>query len=161
MIEAILTRFTDPSKDDQGTFGELVLASKSFRCSTLELPWRGNLHGTSCIPEGLYDFKWRTDSPKHGECYEAAYVPNRDAIQIHSANLSGDAGMNFVAQLLGCIALGNGVDVFKKGIPPAGTKDQMGVTGSRSTMRAFHSVTKGEALRLWIRRAGSVTHSAA
>lgn len=68
-----------------------------FSCVTLELPWRDNQQGQSCIPEGIYRVRHRT-SPKHGDHYQVLDVPARDLILFHSGN--------FVYQLLGCILPG-------------------------------------------------------
>lgn len=128
---------------DEGTFGHLTVPS-GFECRTLELPWRGNARQVSCIPAGKYLFKWRTDSPKHGECYEEwddpstpqrEDVKDRDNVQIHAANLAGDTEKGYVAQLLGCIAPGYLVAQFKAGSAPAGKKHQHGVTSSGATLK--------------------------
>src|SRR3990167_7787532 len=110
------------STSPHGTFWELML-DRGHTCVTLELPWRGNAKGKSCIPPGTYLFKWRTDSPKHGACYEMvpdSEAPNRTNVQIHAANLAGDSDQGYVAQLEGCIAPGISVMTFRGGSPPAG-----------------------------------------
>ncbi len=79
----------------EGTNGDLIVDAVLI-CHTIELPWRDNAHGVSCIPEGQYrlikrfseKFKWHL-------C--VCDVPNRDSILIHPAN---DAAK----QLEGCIA---------------------------------------------------------
>lgn len=112
MRTAVLTR---QATGDEGTWGDLVTDS-GFKCRTLELPCRDNEKGKSCIPLGTYTFKWRTDSPKHGECYEMEQdteAPGRTNIQIHSANFAGDADKGFRCQLLGCIAPGLEIGVLE------------------------------------------------
>ena len=69
-----------------------------FHCVTLELPWRDNQKGTSCIPEGAYQVQHRT-SPKHGDHYQVLDVPGRELILFHPGN--------YVWQLLGCILPGS------------------------------------------------------
>lgn len=133
--------------DDMGTRGTLILRDETdtivFSCRTLELPHRGNKPGKSCVPAGVYGFKWRKDSPKHGEVYEEwddpatpqkEDVPGRENVQIHAANLAGDVDKGYVSQLLGCIAPGGEFAVFKAGRPPAGDKDQLGITDSRRVL---------------------------
>lgn len=100
-MNALLTR--SPSTD-QGTFGILKLDDGTVFHS-LELPWKNNEHNFSCIPAGTYTCKW-VQSPKHGECYLVTGVPDRQAIEIHSANFAGDVEKGYQSQLLGCIALG-------------------------------------------------------
>ncbi len=155
--KATLTRY---ETGDEGTFGILTIgdpAAPAFRCYTVELPWRENRNGVSCIPTGEYLFKWRTDSPKHGSCYEewdnpatpeAEDVPGRSNVQIHAANLAGDMEKGFISQLLGCIAPGAGVAKFPAGVKPAGSKDQMGVTESGKTLAAMNKELRGALLML-------------
>ena len=107
MRTAILTSV--PSTD-QGTFGQLVLDDGATFC-TGELPWKRNQHSVSCIPEGTYLCKWVL-SPRHGECYMLMDVPNRQAIEIHSANFMGDVSKGYLSQLLGCIALGSSLGIL-------------------------------------------------
>ncbi len=64
---------------------------------SLELPWKDNAVGVSCIPVGLYKMVLHV-SPKFGRCYWLQDVPNRSEILIHPAN--------FVGQLRGCMAPG-------------------------------------------------------
>jgi len=151
--KATLTRY---ETSDQGTFGVLTIGD-TFRCYTLELPWRDNRAQLSCIPTGEYLFKWRTDSPKHGSCYEEwddpttptqEDVPGRSNVQIHSANLAGDVEKGYVSQLLGCIAPGENVLPFKGGTPPAGAKDQMGVGASKTALGRMNAELKGALLML-------------
>lgn len=133
MILGLLRRL---STGDEGTFGELTVGD--FKCYTVELPWRNNAGGKSCVPPGNYVFYWRKDSPAHGECYEMSAEDakriDRTNVQIHSANLAGDEEKGYVTQLLGCIAPGTAVMTFKAGRKPAGTKDQKGVAASKTAL---------------------------
>jgi hypothetical protein len=63
---------------------------------TIELPWKNNQAGVSCIPEGKYDLVKRW-SPKFGSHLQILNVPGRELILIHPAN---DA----LLELRGCIA---------------------------------------------------------
>jgi len=157
MRKAILTRL---ETGDQGTFGTLDGWETPFKCATLELPWRDNARGKSCIPPGVYLFRWRTDSPKHGACYEEwddpatparEDVKDRDNIQIHSANLAGDDTKGFVRQLEGCIALGYGAAIFPGGRAPAGKLDQKGVTLSKDAVAGLAAAMNREVFELEIR----------
>lgn len=62
----------------------------------IELPWKENETGHSCIPEGKYLLIKRY-SQKHGHHLQVLNVPGRDLILIHPAN-------NAVKELRGCIA---------------------------------------------------------
>jgi Family of unknown function (DUF5675) len=86
---------------DQGTPGYFVFDGTALRC--MELPWRDNLPGKSCIPPGVYTAKLY-QSPKHGPVYMLQGVPGRSDVEIHVANFAGDASLKWTCELLGCIA---------------------------------------------------------
>jgi hypothetical protein len=69
---------------DEGTNGDLY-ADSQFICHTIELPWKGNQTGISCIPEGTYKVIRRT-SEHHKKHLHVLDVPGRDLILIHKAN---------------------------------------------------------------------------
>lgn len=78
-----------------GTNGQIECNGK-FICHTIELPWKNNTQGVSCIPEGKYLLKKRF-SNKFKWHIEITKVPNRGAILFHPAN-------NALTELNGCIA---------------------------------------------------------
>jgi hypothetical protein len=80
---------------DEGVNGTLFCNGK-YICNTIELPWKNNKTGISCIPEGKYDLKLR-HSEHLGEHLHLSKVPDRKWILIHTAN---DAKK----ELRGCIA---------------------------------------------------------
>jgi Family of unknown function (DUF5675) len=94
---------------DMACTGILTFDGAPERFYSIELPWRNNDKGASCVPAGTYDLI-PYNSPKHGptwclhnpllNVYGTEPVPagGRDHCEIHSAN--------FARQLLGCIALG-------------------------------------------------------
>lgn len=90
--------------DAQGTYGKLRLPDGT-EFFTLELPWRGNATGASCIPPGTYKVAIR-NSPKFGRIYEVMNVPGRTAILIHSGNVAGDKSAGYNSHVEGCILLG-------------------------------------------------------
>lgn len=81
------------------TYGQLLDAEGKQVCVTLELPWRDNQHGTSCIPAGTYTAKRRFSPKHHGEVFGLLDVPGRSDIEIHAGNNAADS--------LGCILLGS------------------------------------------------------
>jgi Family of unknown function (DUF5675) len=101
----ILTMQTFSS--DEATTGTMFAGVQAF--FTLELPWRDNLVGQSCVPGGEY-LLIPYNSPKHGptwcldnpaqNIYGSWEAPTggRTSCEIHSAN--------WAEQLEGCIALG-------------------------------------------------------
>ena len=88
-LELIRTYFPN------GTNGELYHAGSRL-CFTIELPWKDNHAGVSCIPEGRYALVKRYSQKFHWHLQLNA-VPGRDAILIHPAN-------NALLELRGCIA---------------------------------------------------------
>ena len=78
------------------TPGLMTMDGKSFG-HTLELPWRDNRNGESCIPPGRYPVRIFY-SPRFGrDTILILDVPNRAGIRIHGANRAD--------QLRGCIAV--------------------------------------------------------
>lgn len=92
---------------DQGTFGRLV--TDGFAAYSGELPDRGNARGLSCIPPGDYRVVWVMSPRLKRYTYRLLDVPDRDGVLKHSANLFGDKLKGYVAQLEGCISLGEAI----------------------------------------------------
>lgn len=120
-------RASSMSSDAVGTFGALAAEHLYW---TLERPKTGE---HPCIPLGEYDVKWTTDHPHHPDgCYEIQNVPGRTAILIHSAN--------WFQELLGCIALGDMVEIVEGMLPvdDGGTPiKQKGISGSKGAVARF------------------------
>lgn len=96
MIEVI--RDKEQSIETKG-----VLTFGKFSCKTLELAWKENKKGISCIPVGSYT--WRKRERTNNIPYRHILienVPSRDGVCIHAANYA--AGNK--VQLKGCIAVG-------------------------------------------------------
>jgi hypothetical protein len=129
---------------DQGTEG--ILATDGFFCNTLELPWRNNAKGLSCIPSGEYIVKIR-QSPRYGQIYWVTNVPNRSWILIHSGNYAGDKTKGFKTHVAGCILLGK-----KHGI----LGNQRAILTSRITVRRFMKFMNNETFKLTVVGGGSI-----
>jgi hypothetical protein len=87
----------------QVTKGKLTVGSVTF--FSIELAWRDNKRGVSCIPIGIYS--WRKRARTNNIPYEHVLiegVPGRSGICIHAANYAAGAKV----QLKGCIAVGSG-----------------------------------------------------
>jgi hypothetical protein len=85
------------------TIGDLSIDGTHY-CATLELPWKDNAHGTSCIPEGSYRVVVDWSMSKQKYLPHVLEVPGRDGIRIHTGNTAADTQ--------GCILVGNvaGID---------------------------------------------------
>lgn len=90
-MELVLTR----SYGAEGTNGVLC-HEQELICYTIELPWRNNLRGRSCVPEGRYALVRRYSQKFHWHLH-LTDVPGRALVLLHPAN---DARK----ELKGCIA---------------------------------------------------------
>jgi hypothetical protein len=82
---------------DNGVFGVITRYDRPLLV-TLELPWRNNRQGISCVPAGRY-LTSKMFSPKfQKEVFVLVSVPGRDLIEFHIGNK--------IANSNGCILLG-------------------------------------------------------
>lgn len=104
----LLTLIRDDTSDE-GTFSVGTLTAGDNRLGFwdfLELPWRDNRTGVSCIPPGLYEAHLTYSNRFQREVYILDGVPDRTAIEIHPANWAGDKAAGFYTELNGCLAPG-------------------------------------------------------
>jgi len=79
-------------------------------CKTLELPWKNNERGMSCIPEGFYDVIREAESAHHKyPHFRILNVPDRDGILVHK--------ITYVSGLKGCIGTGEFKDLNGDNVP--------------------------------------------
>lgn len=111
---------------DEGTFSTGVLDG-DLAWDFVELPWKDNLQGLSCIPAGEYEARL-IQSPHFGRAvYVLEDVPGRSAIEMHPANWGGDVELGYYSDLRGCCAPGTDRALL---VTPDG-KLQRGVTHSK------------------------------
>lgn len=127
---------------NQGTFGHFE--AEGLICFSGELPWRDNAAGVSCVPEGQYKAIWAMSPRLKRATYRLLDVPGRAGCLIHSANLMGDKALGFVAQLEGCIALGEALGSIK---------GQSALLRSKPAVRRFEDHMGREPFILEIRNA--------
>ena len=118
-IEVFSTRVF---KNSHEAIGQMVVAEGEnvlFKCSTLELPWRGNMQSVSCIYSGTFrcvKVPQTSNIPYPHIWIKDVY--NREGIKIHI--------VNYARQLRGCIGVGEKhLDIDKDG--------QLDITNSRKT----------------------------
>ena len=112
------------SQDAVRTLGRLIRDDGTVQCVTLELPWRDNAHGVSCIPAGIYK-AFRFNSPHIGyELFQLANVPDRVGIDIHIGNFPKDTE--------GCVLVGTTVGA-----------DNASIEGSRTAFAGFMQLWTG------------------
>jgi len=123
MSDLILRRIDQTA---EATFGHLTDSENKQLCVTLELPWKDNAHGVSCIPPGIYPLR-RRFSPKHRcEVFEVENVPDRQNIELHIGNFASDTE--------GCVLLGTAFGTFEH---------EHGITGSRAAFESFMRAMQG------------------
>lgn len=66
---------------------------------TIELPWKDNAKGKSCIPEGEYRMRYTMSNRFKTMLWEVMKVPGRSGIRIHAGNYAGDR----ISDSEGCI----------------------------------------------------------
>ncbi len=127
MRELRLRRFAKRPTD---VFGELAVVEEAevlYSCLSLELPWRQNEPGRSCVPAGRYRLAYEY-SPAFGrKLWELKDVPGRAEAKLHPAN--------FPEELLGCLAPGEGLVV---------SQGRWGLSAtSRAALARIHALLAG------------------
>ena len=90
-------RLVRDDQDDVRTLGAMFDGEERL-VETLELPWRDNQRGISCVPEGTYECKLAFSPSRKCYVYWLQNVPGRQDVQIHIGNFPKD--------IRGCILLG-------------------------------------------------------
>ena len=111
---------------DDCTTGAVELGT--FRCNSLELPWRGNQQNINCILEGKYRCT-KITSPSQGECFSVNDVVGRSHVLGHIGNYTRD--------IRGCILFGRELKDFDSD----GITD---VTSSGITFKALMALLPNE-----------------
>lgn len=132
-MEALLLRTYGP----RGVNGRLLFCGEEI-CRTVELPWKDNRPGISCIPEGRYGLR-RRYSPRFRNHFEILGVPGRKYILFH-------AGNDAQKELRGCIA-----PVLQHTGEGMGTHSRMALQKMKE--RLYPLVDKGIELKLIIKKA--------
>lgn len=126
--------------DGMAVQGELHRApAPGFLCYTLELPWRGNERGRSCIPTGRWPLRLRGEGgfyERYTELWEwhqeivEVVVDGRDYILFHTGNTHHHTD--------GCILVGEqrGYDTRE------GADGALAVWGSRDAYREVYPVLR-------------------
>lgn len=106
MKKVTITRITKYA-DSQGTPG--VLNLDGFVFATLELPWRNNEIGKSCLPVGTYPMSIGHPSKPIGGSDTLYLLKNtapRTGIFIHSGNFAADRDSEHKSNSYGCPLIG-------------------------------------------------------
>jgi len=106
----------------------------------MELPWRNNKKGLSCVPAGTYLVKIRK-SPKFGFTYWVTNINGREFILIHGGNFAGDVTKGWKSNVLGCIELGKRFGTIG---------NQRAILTSKPTVRKFKNHMQSDDFMLTI-----------
>lgn len=141
MLTLVLERKTC---SDEGTVGVIRLGRTPI-CYTLELPWRDNRSGLSCIPQGSYlvEYLPRSASGKYHDVYHVTGVKGRGGILIHPGNFGGDRTLGMRSDILGCILPGRRI-----GRLPVVGGDQLAIIDSRGGLRDLHLIANRQSFNL-------------
>lgn len=132
----------EPSTE-QGTFGRLYLldaeGTHDLDWDSLELPWKENRTGISCVLPGIYTAKLVYSNHFQRMVYLFEGIPDRTAVEMHPANWAGDEALGWHSDLRGCVAIGNGRgELAYKGKP------QAAILHSKDALDQFIEATGGE-----------------
>lgn len=94
-VQAKVVRYLNTPNQTLGVWYNAVDLAKAY---TLELPWRDNLRGKSCIPDGRYAVI-KHMSPRFGQCFWLQNTFPRTQILVHAGNYNTDTA--------GCLLVGN------------------------------------------------------
>jgi len=105
-MNVLITRQASTSSGTPGRLLATNAAGAAYACVTLELPWRQNQSGASCIVADSYRATiWHSDhlgcdvlrlEDKHGR---------KDCL-VHPGNFAGDESLGFETQVHGCTLVG-------------------------------------------------------
>lgn len=143
MTDPKTVTITREPSTDEGTAGAFQFGDSTLAC--MELPWRDNWPGVSCIPPGTYRAEIY-ESPRHGRVYMLQDVPGRSDVEIHAANFAGDKSLGWSCELLGCIAPAESIGrlVNLKGA------DQLAGLHSKDALTAFMIWAAGDPIQVVI-----------
>lgn len=133
------------AESDQGTTGTLLIDGHAW-CLTLELPWRDNRNGLSCIPVGEYRMVWTLSPRLKRYTYEVIGVPGRAGIRVHEGNLAGDVEQGYTTHSLGCPLVGQ----ILGSLTPPDRKAQTAVLVSLATLKRLERELDGRACVLTV-----------
>ena len=131
------------ANDDEGTFGTMILNDQQ-QWPCIELPWRDNQNGISCIATGNYTAKLAWSDHFGRDLYHLQDANARHAIEIHNANFAGDVTKGWKSQLHGCCAPGLSVGELDRGDGVM----QKAVLRSVEALNQFMTATAGADLEI-------------
>jgi len=132
---AIITRFWDDTVQTLGVMNAFQGKDHLMQCKTLELAWKDNKTGISCIPKGEYSVVPYA-SPSKGDVYLLENVEDRSMVEIHVGNYNSD--------IQGCILVGDNFSYIN-------SDKEADVTNSRNTFERLKTVFGYEPFTLFIR----------
>jgi hypothetical protein len=129
---------------DQGTFGawQLLKADGAVERSwpSLELPWRGNRTGLSCVKSDTLRGRL-VDSPHFKrKVYAFENKNGRESVELHPVNFAGDTEKGWQSQEHGCVGIGRSTGELEN----VNGKMQAAVLSSGPALDEFIAATGGD-----------------
>lgn len=111
---------------------------EEFTCNTLELPWKENKKGLSCIEAGTYFGKVEYHSKYGHDIIRLEDKNGRKGILFHNGTFAGDVEVDadhdsqpdYVSQVQGCIEVGDNFALMTR----KDGKQQLGIVHSVATL---------------------------
>lgn len=119
-------KLTRTVQTDAATLGTLTNDAGEQEAITLELPWRDNQPGISCIPAGSYTCTRRFSPAHNRDLFWVDGVPDREAVELHVGNTVRDTK--------GCILIGTAAGIGG---------GELTITGSRHAFDRFMTRLEG------------------
>ena len=133
------------STDNLGTRGNLTLEN-GWGIDTLELPWRGNAEGVSCIKAGAYHGVIGLSAHLGRDVVKLDDKNGRSEVEMHNGNFAGDVALGYFTQVKGCVLIGSGYGPVI--LPDGSGKQQLGILNSVTSLGALLAQLGGEDLYL-------------
>ena len=155
-MNVVITR---QASSPSGTPGELQVTNshgETLACKTLELPWKDNQPGISCIMADSYKATiWHSD---HLDCdvLRLEDKHGRKDCLIHCGNFAGDVSQGLETQVHGCTLVGSSYGTLTNDEGKA----QIAILNSRTTLkRLIDFVGRGEHLVEYCWAPGCAPHT--
>ena len=117
----------------EGTPGHLLVVETGFSCDTLELQWKNNESGVSCIIADSYSCDIWFSPHLNRNVLRLEDKHGRQDCLVHNGNFAGEAPGE-LTQIHGCTETGNGYGYLER---PDGSGTQFAILKSGATLDAL------------------------
>lgn len=111
-----------------------------FSCDALELGWRNNAKGISCIIADTYNASRVYSDHFHRQLWRLEDKWGRSACELHNGNFAGDVAKGLETQIHGCTLLGKSYGELARSDDLS--LKQFGICNSKITLLEFMRITE-------------------